>query len=221
MHARGLASRDIPTPRTSPGLHRSLSGGGLCRFWHPAAALPDPLSAIPDVLTAGDTVVWNQSIPASEYAPGGDYGLRCLLAGPSVLAVDGTAVSGAWRVTLTAAQTAALTPGTYAWVIVVETALAAQRYTLEEGTLVVRPSRVAAVAGGLVSHAAQALPLLEAQYRELAAQPLSSYRIDEREGVRQKLADLRREIAACRREIARERNNGSPPGVTFSFARVS
>jgi hypothetical protein len=178
-----------------------------------------PLAAIPSAFAAGHTVAWYHAVAESDFAAGGAYALTVRLAGPSVLTVTATVDGSAWLCTITAAQSAALTPGTYQWEANAESG--ALRYAVDSGTLTVQPSLVTASAGSLVSHAAQSLPLLEAQYRDLAAVKLASYTIGQREAAYNKLAEIRAEIAACKREIARERNGGKLQPMTFGFTRAT
>lgn len=180
----------------------------------------DPLAELPDVHPAGLTLAWTHALD-SEYAPGGDYTLTTYFRGPSKLDVAAVGSAGVWTSTVTAAQSGQLTAGTYQWETHAIGGGGTTRYVVQSGTLTITPSLVSAAAGALVSHAAQALPLLEEQYRALAATKLESYTIEQRAGHYRKLSELRAEIGAMRREIARERNGGKVPGVTFAFGRVS
>jgi hypothetical protein len=185
--------------------------------------VPDPLASIPAEITAGETVQWYQDVD-SEYAPGGSYGVHLYLSGASVRALAAAEDEGRWLVTLPAAGTTGsgtMTPGTYEWIAyaVTGTGDAIERRRLGAGVVTVLPNLVTAAAGDRRSHAERALPLLEQQYRELAATKLESYTIAQRQGHYRKLAELRAEIAAMRAEIARARNGGMLPAVQFAFRR--
>lgn len=76
--------------------------------------------------------------------------LRLELRGPSVLSLvcppDQADAAGAWELSATGPQTAALTPGVYAWVYTV-TRASGDRTTVSNGSIDVRPDLSAAAAG--------------------------------------------------------------------------
>lgn len=122
-------------------------------------AMPVNPSA-PAAIVAGDSVAWRESAPDHPAAAG--WALRATLTGPSApLTVNATPDGADWRVTLTAAQTAALTPG--AWRVAVYAVNGAERETLRVGTIRVDVNPV--LTSGTVdarSHARKTLAAIEA-----------------------------------------------------------
>lgn len=94
----------------------------------------EPLS-----LAAGDSAQWERSIP--EFPPSAGWTLRYYLALPSVAPVVVEAIpdtaTETYRVDLTAATTAAWTPGPYRWKALVSKA--GERHQIGEGVLQVQP----------------------------------------------------------------------------------
>lgn len=183
--------------------------------------MPDPTTSEPTELTAGVSYAWTRAV-ASEFAPGSVYTAKCYLRGDSTLDLTGTASSGLWRFDLSAAQSLTLAAGSYTWHCVAESGSGATlaRYPLADGRLTVLVDPLTLPAGDRRTHAEIALALAEAQYRDLLATPVESYTIGQRQATRRTLADLSAEIAKLKRQVARERNDGKSPAVTFRFARA-
>lgn len=108
---------------------------------------------IPSQIIQGDTVVWTDA-PAKDSqgnsitAP--DWTLNYYFSGPTVLQVTGVAENDGWKLTLTSAQTGALTEAAtgdpnYYWQATAEKA--GVRVTLGTGTLRVAKNLATAVAG--------------------------------------------------------------------------
>ena len=95
---------------------------------------------IPGFATAGDTISWVDAVASdlqgNWYAPG-EYSLAYSLRGAVALDVQAVAADGGWQTTITPAQSATLTAGTYYWAAYVEDANG-NRFTVGKGQIVIQ-----------------------------------------------------------------------------------
>lgn len=185
-------------------------------------AMPVNPSA-PAAIVAGDSVAWRESAPDHPASAG--WALRATLTGPSApLTVNATPDGDGWRVSLTAAQTAALTPGV--WRLAVYLVNADQRATLRVGQLMVAPNPVLSI--GTVdprSHARKTLAAIEAWIERRASwaasvsvdgQLIQHYPVDQLLMLRDRYrADVAREDAAERVRVGGRR----PTALHVRFTR--
>lgn len=141
----------------------------------------------PKFFTAGDTVEWEESF--SDYPASDGWALTYELRGASTLTVTGVADGDSWDLTITAAQSAVLVPDIYAYQAFVT--LAAERYTVSEGTFEVRRNLAKTVKGYEArTHARKTLELIEEAIERYAIQPVETIAIGGRTIVRPSIGDL-------------------------------
>lgn len=186
--------------------------------------MADPLAALPATFAAGATVAWTPAVP-SAYGPTSGYTVKVRFRGGSVADVDADGATGTWVATLTASTSANLAPGVYTWQVAAERTVATvlERQVLATGTVSVTPNLATAVAGDLVSFAAQQLAACEAA---IAARlsgngaALAQYTIGNRSATYYTLDELYTLRNRLRAEVRREANGGRLPSVTFAFRRA-
>lgn len=91
------------------------------------------MTNIPATFVAGDTVQWTDS--AFDGKGSGTYTLRYALRGEASLDVTGVASADGWNVTIPAADSNTLPPGTYAWHAYLTSG--ATRFTVGNGVVIV------------------------------------------------------------------------------------
>ena len=169
------------------------------------------LTAIPDTITAGDSLAVTLSL--SEYPATAGWVVSCALAGPTVLTATATASGDTHLLALTSAQTTALTPALYQWRL--RATLASVVETFDRGTIDVAADLGTAAAGELSSYAEQMLALCRVARASILSGEMKMFQIGGRQVQMHTLAEVNREEAFWRRERARERRGGS------AFGKVS
>lgn len=162
---------------------------------------------------------WTRSVP--DYPSANGWTLKYYLRGASVLDVTGAPDPAGYLMTIAAADTAAMTPGTYRWGAFVEKGAgpALERRRVGEGVLELEPNFQAAVAGGMQTHAERMLAAIEARL-EGRLQPgadMEQYGVAGRQVMKipaEKLHALRVRYQA---EVARQRNGGVLPPYEAVF----
>jgi hypothetical protein len=175
----------------------------------------------PDVLRAGDTWKWTRSF--SDYPVSEGWVLSYSIRGASVL-VDADVVvtpgTNDYAVVVAAAKTAALLPGTYQWAAFVTKA--GERYTADEGVLVVERNLSTAAAGDALSHAEKMLSIVEAVLAGRVPADVDSYQINGKSVVKIPVPELKKLRKQYRTEIWRLRNgNRLGPAHVTVFSRAS
>lgn len=113
----------------------------------------------PDVVTAGETWHWTRQFgdfPTSE-----GWTLTYYFRGLGTIDVVATVINGQFDVLATAANTAALAAGRYAWDAKVS--LSGEIHTAASGVLTVKPNLQTAAAGSQQTHNEQMLALIETE----------------------------------------------------------
>jgi hypothetical protein len=146
--------------------------------------------APPSRVMAGDTWTWLWASPA--YPPSGGWNSSWRVIGTGIaLDIAASAEGAAFRVTASAATTAALTVAArgvacqlYGWV-----SRSGERFAIHEGALLVLPNPATAT-GDLRGHAARTLAAIEALLEGRATKDQQSYRIGDRELARIPIEEL-------------------------------
>ena len=169
------------------------------------------LTAIPDTLTAGDSL--SVTLSLSEYPATAGWVVSCALAGPTVLTATATASGDKHILALTSVQTTTLTPALYQWRLRATLGLVVE--TFDRGTMDVAPDLGAAAAGDLASYPEQMLALCRVARESILSGEMKTMAIGGRQVTFHTLADVNREEAHWRRALARETRGGS------AFGKVS
>ncbi len=158
------------------------------------------LSHIPARLVAGTTVIIRRSF--SNYSPAAGWTYKLWIAGAVLLSKDGIASGSEFEITLTAAETAPLTPGSYRY---------SERVTktpevieVSSGILEVDVNLATATAGDYRTHARKVLDAIEAVIATTATKDQQSYQIQGRALAHYPLADLLKFRQFYREEVRRE-----------------
>jgi len=123
-------------------------------------------ATIPTTLRAGDTWYWPVSAP--DY-PSPDWSLSYVLVSPTARATLAVAWIGTGHAaTVSAATTAAMAPGSYAWHLLATSE--AERRTLETGRVEILPDPLTVAPASSVSHAQRMLAAIEACLEGRAAE---------------------------------------------------
>jgi hypothetical protein len=137
---------------------------------------------IPKTIVAGDTPVWTDT--PSDFPATDGWSMRYVLAGPTTLALPGTAEGGGYRFAPSAEVTAAWPAGLYSFQAKVQRSIAGsiEQRTIGEGQLEIRPSLEEATAGTEVrTRIQQEIALLdEAIRKRLAGETVEELRIGSR-----------------------------------------
>lgn len=99
-------------------------------------------------IIAGDTLTWKKSLP--DYPATSGYTLKYrLINAAGKIDITATASGDDHLINVSAATTAAYTPGTYTWTSFIEKGADAslERYTIMTGTIIVKPSLATQTAG--------------------------------------------------------------------------
>lgn len=196
--------------------------GGWRRVFVSGDRLPPIVpTSEPEVARAGDTWKWTKSF--ADYPVSEGWALSYSIRGASVLVdADVTIQANAadWSVSVAAAKTAVLLPGTYRWAAFVSKA--GERYTADEGILVVEANLSTAAAGDALSHAEKVLSIIEAAIAGRLTADLESYQLNGKAVVKIPILELKRLRKHYRSEIWRQRNgNKLGPSHLTTFSRAS
>lgn len=163
------------------------------------------MTTAPAAILRGDTITW--TVPRSRWTGDGAPVVSATLYGRDrTITATVAEESGLWRVTVPASVAATMEAGGYSFVV--RGTAGAVVATLETGTITVSPIPAAGAVSG-ESWAAATLRSLRETYARLAADPLESYSVGDRDAKRRQLADLRKEIAALAAQVRRERTGSA------------
>lgn len=175
----------------------------------------------PEVARAGDTWKWTRAF--ADYPPSEGWTITYSFRGLSVLAIADVVVTPGvsdYSVSVAAAKTAALLPGTYKWAAFATKA--GERYTADEGVLVVERDMATAIAGDAVDHAEKMIAIIESALSGRLTADIENYQINGKAVSKIPVLELKRLRKQYRSELWRLRNGGrlGPTHVT-TFSRVS
>lgn len=128
---------------------------------------------LPDTIDAGTTVTYRRSVP--DYPANQGWALTLYLAGKAVLNVAAVAAGADFDVTLTAAQTAGLTPGVYTWLERV--VKASEKHDVGRGQVTLLADVATATPGSLQSYEEKTLEILELAISGQLTSGIESYQI--------------------------------------------
>lgn len=172
----------------------------------------DPLTEMPASFAAGTTVKLRLSF--SDYPASAGWALTLLLAGASVVSATGNASGDAHDVTLTAAATAPLQPGTYR--STARLSKAGEVYDVALGYVSVTRNLATAGPGDALSSAETLLAEVDTAIAAIVAGRLQSYQLPGHGGEKldlEKLTTLRTKLQAEVRRL----QNGGKVGVLHAF----
>ena len=175
---------------------------------------------------AGDTWTWTKS-PANYPASDG-WALSYVFTGPASFGISGSQVVGSgptFTITVSAAITAAYTPGDYTWVAFAT--LASERHQFDSGVCAVQPNLTTS-SGDTRSHAVLALAAIEAELLNRMTGAASggggsieSYQIANRAVHKIPTKELKELREMYRAEVWREKHPGKlAPSVGTRFLRA-
>lgn len=171
----------------------------------------------PTAFRAGDTVKF--TVDHADYSASDSWVIAFTVNGPSKAAASSVVSVGTRStVTLAAAATAQLTPGTYAWTLVATKS--GERYTIAGGVVSVLPDTSAAAAGSLQSNDERELAYLNAEIQARLQSDHTEYTVDGRSLKREPLAELMEWRDMLRARIARRRRGGGLATVAVQFPVV-
>lgn len=169
---------------------------------------------LPDAFAAGTTVIYQRTF--SDYPANAGWAATLYLAGANLASAVGAATGAAFLFTLTAAQTAVLTPGNYTWREIVSKG--SEKYAPNSGVLRVTANIESALAGDMQSWEEQELARVEAILEGRMAKGLDSYQIAGRQAVLIPHKELRAYRASLKRAIWAQQHPGQlSPQVRVSF----
>lgn len=181
----------------------------------------------PDVLIAGDRIVWKRTDLGSDYPPASyslKYSARLENSGSTEIEITASESGSDYIVEVAAATSAAWTAGTYHWQAYITRTADSERVTIERGTFEVRANRDAATTDPR-THAKKVLDAIEAVIENRASLDQESYSINGRSLARTPLEELfklrqryRNEYAA---ELAAERNRRGRRGGNAMHVRFT
>lgn len=162
-------------------------------------------STEPTAFAAGETVQWTKSV--ADYPSTDGYSLIYSIRGPSAFPnVTATPNSdGTYSITLATTDTTNLAPGTYPWTShAYKVGPPVLRFAIERGVIVVTTDMNAAVT--IVSHAAEALPIVEAALKGRLTGDMQQYQIAGRQITKIPIQELYALRSMYRAELWKERN---------------
>ena len=184
------------------------------------AAIP---TSEPSALRAGDTWKWTRSLPDYPASAGWTlkYRFKNSTGGFEIVA---SASGNDYSITAAAVTTATYTAGTYTWEAWVEGG-SSEKYTIDEGTFVVKPDYRAVAAGAALddrSHAKKVLDAITAVIENRASKDQERYMIANRELWRTPIPELlklrQRYLSEVNAEInAQKINDGLASGRKIQF----
>lgn len=172
------------------------------------------LTELPATLDAGTTVKYTRSHAA--YPASDGWALSLYLAGPAVPApFTGAASGAAFDVTLAAASTATLPPGTYTWVERVTKG--GEVYDAARGQVTVNANIATAAAGDLQSWEEKTLKVVEARIAGSMDKAIAEYQIHSRAVKYIPLDELRKLRSELKAAILQKKTGrfSTPIHVTF------
>lgn len=174
----------------------------------------------PTVLAAGTT--WEWTIALTDFPPAEGWTLTYYLTGETSLSFAATPRVTDYAVSVAAATTASVKPGTYQWAARVSNG--ASTYNARSGTVEVTPDLAVAANSDQRSHTAKMVPILEAEIEARITGTGAAHDSTSIGGIsisRMSVAELRAMLSAAKATLARERHGGRLPpyAVTFSAPR--
>ena len=164
----------------------------------------EPLSAMPEAFPAGTTLKLRRS--HADYPADDGWGLTLYLAGAQTASAVGSPNGSAFDLTLSAATTAALSPGTYRWLE--RASKGGEIYDVAAGYVTVLRNLATAGPGDALSFAEATLADVEAGIQAIASGKLSSYQVAGRGGEYLSMEDLMKLRAQLINEINMIRSGG-------------
>jgi hypothetical protein len=160
--------------------------------------MPDPLSGIPSQFEAGDTVIFTESFP--DYAPGTYTAALVMNNGVAAATTVNATTSGtSFLFTITAAVSAAYTPGQYTFAIYATSG--STRYTAKSGVVNILPNLTATATP---SFAQAQVTLLKVVIAELNTTSKQSVNFNGQSFSRANIADYQKQLTYYRAEVIRE-----------------
>lgn len=155
------------------------------------------------VLIAGDSLDFETSVPDYPATAGWTLSYRLIpRVSGTAITFSATANGADYRVQVAAATTAAWVAGEYSWAAFVT--LGPDRFTVDSGTITIKPDPGVASASDLRSHARRALDAIEAVIENRATMDQQEYQIAGRMLKRMTVSDLLRFRDRYRAEVAAE-----------------
>jgi hypothetical protein len=175
----------------------------------------------PEVARAGDTWKWTQVLADYPAVAKAGYCRTASAALSVLLDADVVVASGVVDYAVASRRTRPrLLPGTYRWAAFVTKA--GERYTADEGVLVVERNLSTAAAGDALSHAEKALPIIEAALAGRLTADVEEYMINGKQVRKIGVPELKKLRKQYRNEIWRQRNgNKLGPQHQLTFGRAS
>ena len=162
------------------------------------------LTALPESFPAGTTVRLARSY--GDFPASAGWALKLYLAGAAVMNAAGVADGDGFVITLTAAATAALTPGLYRWVE--RATKGSESYDAASGLVTVTRNLATAAAGDAQSWEEKQLAEVEAAIATMIAGKLQRYQIASRVGEYFTLDEMRKLRGELIAAVNRQRNGG-------------
>jgi hypothetical protein len=174
----------------------------------------------PSVIVAGDTLAWTKTLADYSAADGWvlSYVLTLASVAPSNIAITATASGSDHAISVTAATTAAYVAGTYHWASYVTKA--AERYTLESGTVVISPNPASVSPSDPRTHAEKCLAAIEAVIEGRMSDPIVEYQIGNRMAKKIPHADLMKLRTLYKTEVRVQRGGPRIVAIPVRFSRV-
>lgn len=164
-------------------------------------------------IAAGETVQWTRYV--GDYPSTDGWTLKYYFRGASVFDVAGAPDPAGYLMTIAAADTANVTPGTYRWGAFVEKGAGAglERRRVDEGVLQIEPNFATAAAGTMQTHAERMLAAIEARLegRLQSGADMEQYGVAGRQVMKIPFEKLQAARVKYQFEVARQRNGGVLP----------
>lgn len=163
-------------------------------------------STEPGNFAAGETVQWTKAV--ADYPSTDNWSLVYAIRGPSVFpSFTATPNSdGTYSITIAAADSTALLPGRYLWAShAYKAGPPVLRYAVERGVILVTANLETTET--IVTHAAEALPIVEAAIKGRLTGDMQQYQIAGRSITKIPIKELYALRSFYRAELAKERNS--------------